>query len=483
MIDSVIPALPACEIAHISSIEWRDMHYRETPQVALSLITVSTKGRGDDVMPNHSVQTQAEAGKSVTELSPEFTKISTLSTGKPYRIVLNGRPEFMGVLSSMFGCQAMPGYYIWIWPFKYLIRYEMKVRARLVEEEAKFADDDKMLTLEHKNKADVQHVSQQAEDSRESSANDEALAGNHSKGFDLKATMKPNEESTSAGLPSPIQDADVKVEGGEVMIEETAQGNLDSANKKTRRAESSSSNQSGDVKTEETVENTGPGVSESARQRTRRVEPTRLRDELRCLVRFMDEDMKDIFLTHKGIEDGTLKKISFDYLWLLFKPGDVVLSAAEHNRAYIVVHVTGGRALDRVSQSTSHEKSRDVYPYITKEQEREKEAYLAKYPKTTPIVIDCFYIDFDGTNFGPLPQKFMLAEYEGEVPIKSLEVFPMRFDEDPQQTEKALVKRGKRLVKLARVDHKYYSGKTIREPRILELQEEVLIWLSQLMRM
>ena len=103
----------------------------------------------------------------------------------------------------------------------------------------------------------------------------------------------------------------------------------------------------------------------------------------------------------------------------------------------------------------------------------EREAYIAKYPKTSPFVIDCFYIDFDGTNFGPLPQEFVLEDYEGEVPINSLKVFPIRFDEDPIKTEKSLVRRGRKFVKLANVDHKYYSGRTLREATMLENQGEV----------
>ncbi len=68
----------------------------------------------------------------------------------------------------------------------------------------------------------------------------------------------------------------------------------------------------------------------------------------------------------------------------------------------------------------------------------------------------------------------MFQELDGEVAIGSLDVFPARFDHSPKLTEKALIKRGKRFVKLSRVDHKYYSGKTVREPIILEHQSEVI---------
>ena len=210
---------------------------------------------------------------------------------------------------------------------------------------------------------------------------------------------------------------------------------------------------------------------------TKEEDRTRLRDELRCIIKFMDEDMKDIFSVQKGLDDGTRKTIAFDYLWQLYKPGDVVISRkGEQKRAYVVLHVTGGRALNNNGQPSTNkerEKIDERWRYLTREQQQEKEAYLAKHSKTTPFVVDWFYIDFDGTKFGPLPQKFTLSEYEGELTIDSLEIYPTRFDSDATQTQKTLIKRGKRFVKLAQGGHKYYSGGTIREPLILEKESEV----------
>ncbi|KAL2058235.1 hypothetical protein ABVK25_001853 [Lepraria finkii] len=66
---------------------------------------------------------------------------------------------------------------------------------------------------------------------------------------------------------------------------------------------------------------------------------TRLRDELSCLVEFMDKDMKTIFDVQKDLKDGTRKTIEFDCLWQLFKPGEFVVTSGNQKRAYVVLLV------------------------------------------------------------------------------------------------------------------------------------------------
>ena len=97
-----------------------------------------------------------------------------------------------------------------------------------------------------------------------------------------------------------------------------------------------------EIKAENTYQTNDPA--------TRKVDDTRLRDELSCLVTFMETDLKDIFSVQKDIDKGTRKLIAFDHLWQLYKPGVVITSGKGQKRAYVVLHVTGGRALQRDSQ-------------------------------------------------------------------------------------------------------------------------------------
>ena len=66
-----------------------------------------------------------------------------------------------------------------------------------------------------------------------------------------------------------------------------------------------------------------------------------------CLFEFMERDMEDIMGVRRSIADHSIRAIDFEYLWHLFKPGDVVFAKPTQAgtticRAYRVLYVTGG---------------------------------------------------------------------------------------------------------------------------------------------
>lgn len=359
----------------------------------------------------------------------------------------------MEVLGEIFDMQAGPGFYLWFWPFKHLIAQGHKIRARLSEEESKIEDA-------------VSKVKSEASPPVAGEAEDVTVPQEHD------SRSKANQASSVSQAPiDSVEDLKLKSKDQEQMAShEVVQAGQDAAesvhhtvHKKTKADHSPADMKTERIKAEDSLQDVKPD--------TQTVHDTRLRDELRCLVTFMDIDLKDLFSVQKDIDNGTRKLIAFDHLWQLYKPGEVVISGKGQKRAYVVLHVTGGRRLQRTSQ-TGIAKN-DVIKNNTFYEREEREAYFAKYPKTTPFVIDCFYLDFDGTKFGPMPQKFMLQDYEGEIPITSLEVFPLRLDDHPKVTEKSLERRGRKFVKLANVEHRYYSGRTLREDTVLEVPGEV----------
>ena len=197
----------------------------------------------------------------------------------------------------------------------------------------------------------------------------------------------------------------------------------------------------------------------------------RLCGQLECLVQFMDEDMEEIFSVKKSIADGSLRTISFDYLWLLYKPGDLIFSASQR-RAYRVLHVTGGRTILDIGDQPSTSNLSKIQSNHSWEQHADQPVTFA-HSKNTPFVIDAFYIDFDGEKFGPVPRRFVIQEYEGWQEIDTLPAFPAKFDANMKDTEKTLIRRGKRFIKLAGVSHKKYAGLSAREPSMADYQEEV----------
>ena len=182
--------------------------------------------------------------------------------------------------------------------------------------------------------------------------------------------------------------------------------------------------------------------------------------------------MKEIFSVKQRIEARTLRNIAFDYMWLLFKPGDLIFTSSTQKRAYVVLHVTGGRAILDIGDQPSASNRNASQPVQSWEQ-HEDQAITYAYSKNTPFIIDTFYIDFDGDNFGPVSRTFVIQEYEGDQEIVTLPAFPAAFDKDIQKTKEMLKDRGKKFVKLAGVAHRKYAGLSAREPSVRDFQEEV----------
>ena len=443
----IISNTPACEIEieRISNAEWRARQHHAHKEPNYCLLTVAPKERGDISLRSQAVEVQPGpspgSGKSTVEESAVPTVGGQSISEKPYRAILNGRSELMETLRGIFDTPSAPGFYFWFWPFKHLIDLGEKLRARLSDEESKFRETDQQLSSETS-----RSVAKEAEDT--SPEEDPRLRVKQASDISQEDADRVKDREPE------YQDQERPASPG---TEQSGHDTILMANETVDQGIKADSN----LTDEETRETEGRHSSRASEPETQAIVDTRLRDELRCLVRFMDTDLKNLFSVQKDIDNGTRKLITFDHIWQLYKPGHVVISAEGPKRAYVVLHVTGGRTLQRDSQVALAKD--DMIDDYAQKRRKEREAHYAKYLKTSPFVIDCFYLDFDGTNFGPRPQTFTLQEYEGEKAIKSLEVFPIRFDDDSRRTEKLLVKRGRKFVKLASVDHKFYSGRTLRE--------------------
>ena len=165
-------------------------------------------------------------------------------------------------------------------------------------------------------------------------------------------------------------------------------------------------------------------------------------NHLQLLIKFMDEDLSELFKLRQTITNGTLQKIAFEHLWHLYQPGDIVVSTGSNCQAYRILHVSGGRPL--MNRETSDIPSLDI-----------------RQSGSTPFVIDCFHLDFDGTKFGPVQKKIQIVEYKQEKEIKRLEVYPLRFAERWEELKSGLLSRGRQFVDLAAVKHKRYSGLSV----------------------
>lgn len=84
------------------------------------------------------------------------------------------------------------------------------------------------------------------------------------------------------------------------------------------------------------------------------------------------------------------------------------------------------------------------------------------------FIIECFYISFDGTRFGPVNVTFQIPKFEGEKDITSFPVFPLACDHEQEGIREALLKRGKLFAQLSNpksTAHRKYKGLTLDKKR------------------
>ena len=197
------------------------------------------------------------------------------------------------------------------------------------------------------------------------------------------------------------------------------------------------------------------------------------RDQLRCLVSFMDTDMQDILDVKRQVANRTLKEVAFEHLWLLYKPGDLVYSAKSPEdistyQAYRVLHVTGGRPiLDTANKSNFHAVWDREWDEESETEERARDTIRSSGPSVTPFIIDCFSIDFDGDRLGPKSRRVVIPKYNGNRKVNAFEIYPWGFHPQQEKVSRALAERGRRFTQLAAGAHHRYSGTTLRESRDL----------------
>ena len=186
----------------------------------------------------------------------------------------------------------------------------------------------------------------------------------------------------------------------------------------------------------------------------------------RTMIAVMDSDLRPKMELCSKIRNQTLKEIAYEDLGYLFKPGDVVLASQDQRlQALAVLATTGGRRLLdlRVRQTNG---------------EDEPESFFHTSGGHSPFVVDCFYYDFDGTNFGAILRSITIPKYEGKTPVNLLAVYPEslsgRADED---VKTILAERGRKFVQLcstSTVAHRTYTGRTLDDPPE-EVDSQVII--------
>lgn len=193
-----------------------------------------------------------------------------------------------------------------------------------------------------------------------------------------------------------------------------------------------------------------------------------LRD-LRCLVQFMDEDVKPLV---DRFRDDTCQKVRFEDLWYLFKPGDDVVTPLEGERDPIF---SQSSETDRPTGSPTgadgliRERYQSVWRVVQVGCERTKLCFCTGderrelAPRTSkPFLLQCYYVDSDGDQYGPVIENFEIHPFQGEKDITMLDVFPLRFLKNACEVKDQLKRRGEIFCDMASTSQqRHFKGKAV----------------------
>jgi hypothetical protein len=178
-------------------------------------------------------------------------------------------------------------------------------------------------------------------------------------------------------------------------------------------------------------------------------------EELRCLMRFIDALKPPISVIkanvwqvsktadQASITSGEPRKggIFFKDLWYIFEPGQCIFRKQGPQRFWRVMQCTGGRH------------------YLSTES-----LYTDDFgEKSRSFMIDCYHLDFNGQQFGPVYRRFSIQPFQHVIEITALEIFPVNY---ATHTEKKLVDKltdcGREFFEATRgVNHRYCSGRAL----------------------
>ncbi|KAJ5730318.1 uncharacterized protein N7483_004826 [Penicillium malachiteum] len=186
------------------------------------------------------------------------------------------------------------------------------------------------------------------------------------------------------------------------------------------------------------------------------------RDNLRLLCDLIDHHFKSQVGLAQSL-NPEMGKVTFRDLWHIFKPGSEVCTGGSRIQLYRIIKVTGGRdilSFDKPPENQASVKLKD-------------DGY-----SMGSFILECFYISFDGTRFGPVNVTFQIRKFEGEKDITSFPVFPLTCHPKEFEVREKLLRRGGTFANLSNTKstaHMKYKGPTLDKKRQEYVDSEVVI--------
>lgn len=225
-------------------------------------------------------------------------------------------------------------------------------------------------------------------------------------------------------------------------------------------------------------------------------------EHFRLLIQFIDQYLGDKVALFEAFQAGLADMVAFEDLWMLFSNGQKIVCPLRETpvkidvfsrksgpksdndddndryhltrrryvpQAYRVTTAVGGTPLKLSLVPKTVEYGRDQLkddpewqfyygnPSVAPELRRARQ-------KLSSLQVSCMYVDFDGIKYGTDLEIFTFKPFLGQVPVKTLEAYPLRYFLKPGSDD--LVRRGRKFIDLtASPCHMNHAGMTIGETK------------------
>ncbi|KAL3456536.1 hypothetical protein BJX64DRAFT_270538 [Aspergillus heterothallicus] len=179
---------------------------------------------------------------------------------------------------------------------------------------------------------------------------------------------------------------------------------------------------------------------------------------LRKYVEFVEAEVVPMW---KRAEGTSHRKVRWSDLWMYFQGGELlyVPPATDSTQYSESTNVT----------ETSKRAGTGVKMYqgiwrlysLVRDRVREDDPDDVFNDTSRQFYLFAYYIDYDGSAYGPVRHTFSIKDYEGEKDIASLPVYPLRFAKDMDKIRGRYIAQGEQFRELMKKRHLYYDGWTL----------------------
>ncbi|THV49355.1 hypothetical protein BGAL_0199g00140 [Botrytis galanthina] len=227
--------------------------------------------------------------------------------------------------------------------------------------------------------------------------------------------------------------------------------------------------------------------------------------QFEAFLEFVDEFFGKQIQLYENLRKGKEPRIAFENLWMLFDANDIIYcplreaTTEEYTNVagsdytpvqrytpqhYQVVATSGGLPLMRTMAPTYIMKNLDddlspvslsksllnadvktltnILTQTAKISRRIRNNY-------TEFNVYCFYIDFNGVEFGTVQDVFVFKPYEREMDIRNLQAYPVQYG-----LQEKIYESGKSFLDATRISHLQYEGLTV-GPNREEIDSPVVV--------